>query len=83
MGKIDTIVEVTYLGKKLPNYTPNTARLSINTFSWLQIKNTGQSSPQILKRIHNALIKVNPRIPNSISWTDISVKLSTSKPVSE
>lgn len=82
MGRIDTVVEVTFPADPSLTSTITTARLSINTFSWLEIKKSGQSSPQILSRLHRALLKVNPALPNSIVWTDITVSLPASKPVS-
>ena len=83
MGRIDTVMEVAYLGEKAPTKNPQPVLVSINTFSWLQIKNTGQSSPQILARIHTALKKENPSLPTSIQWSDIAVNLPTSKPASD
>jgi hypothetical protein len=63
--------------------TITTARISINTFSWLEIKKSGQSSVQILNRLIRALHKVNPTLPDDIDWAEISVKLAAPKPVSD
>ncbi len=83
MSNIDTVAEVRYPAEPVPSDTITTARISINTFSWLEIRNSGKSSDKILNRLCRALYKINSTLPDHIEWADISVNLPATKPVSE